>query len=84
MDFQLASLRRRRTRWFRLLASEDLRHLLKHKRSDCPQALTATDRALLERPSCPARVLRAGPKRACNRFTRRVLGWTDDEGAGLA
>ncbi len=84
VDFQLASRHRRRTRWFRLLAREDLRHLLKHKRTYCPAALTAAERALLARPSCPARVLRAGPKRAYNVFTRRVLGWSDDEGAGLA
>lgn len=84
LDFQLASLHRRRTRWFRLLAREDLRHLLKHKRTYCPEALTAAERALLARPSGPARLLRAGPKRAYNWFTRRVSGWTDDEGAGIA
>lgn len=84
LDFQLASRHRRRSRWFRLLAREDLRHLLKHKRSYCPQALTPAERRLLARPSCAARLLRAGPKRAYNGFTRRVLGWTDDEGRGRA
>ncbi len=84
VDFQLASVHRRRGRWFRLLAREDLRHLLKHKRTYCPAALTAAERALLARPSGPARVLRAGPKRAYNWLMHRVLGRSDDEGAGLA
>lgn len=84
LDFQLASRHARRSRWFRLLAREDLRHLLKHKRTYCPADLTAAERRLLATPSCPARGLRAGPKRAYNWFTRRVLGWTDDEGRGRA
>ena len=35
----------------RLLAREDLRHLLKHKRTYCPQALTPTERRVLQRRS---------------------------------
>lgn len=80
VDFQLASVHRRRGRWFRLLAREDLRHLCKHKRTFCPDALTAAERALLARPSGAARLLRAGPKRLYNLLTRRVIGWSDDEG----
>src|SRR5262249_44337234 len=39
-DFQLAVRFRRRSRLFRIAAYEDLRHLLKHKRSYAPEALT--------------------------------------------
>jgi RIO-like serine/threonine protein kinase len=80
VDFQLASVHRRRGRWFRLLAREDLRHLCKHKRTCCPGALTAAERALLARPSGAARLLREGPKRLYNLVTRGLLGWEDDEG----
>jgi RIO-like serine/threonine protein kinase len=80
VDFQLAWVDRRRGALFRLLAREDLRHLCKHKRSYCPQALTRSERALIERPSVGARLLRAGPKPLYNLVTRRLLGWEDDEG----
>src|SRR3546814_3416037 len=40
IDFQLAVLGKPRSRWMRLLAREDLRHLLKHKRTYCPQSIT--------------------------------------------
>lgn len=82
VDFQLARVARGRGPLFRLLAREDLRHLLKHKRSYAPQALTARERALLARPSCPARWLRAFVKPIYNTLTRRVLGWSDREGQG--
>src|SRR5712671_7763464 len=39
-DFQLAACFRTRGRLFRIAAYEDLRHLLKHKRSYAPEALT--------------------------------------------
>ncbi|MCC7257043.1 MAG: serine/threonine protein kinase [Gammaproteobacteria bacterium] len=58
IDFQLAWHDARRGAWFRLLAREDLRHLLKHKRSYCPQHLTARERRLLATPSAGARVWR--------------------------
>ncbi|MGQ0553890.1 MAG: serine/threonine protein kinase [Planctomycetota bacterium] len=97
IDFQLAVLSsarrwnageqptgraRRRSRFFRLLAREDLRHLCKHKRKYCPRALTPREQRLLEQPSRAARLLRAGPKRAYSFVTRRLLGWRDDEGRG--
>src|SRR3546814_9488511 len=44
IDFQLAVLGQLRSRWMRLLAREDLRHLLKHKRTYCPQSITPVDR----------------------------------------
>ena len=40
-DFQLAACFKTRSRLFRIAAYEDLRHLLKHKRSYAPDALTA-------------------------------------------
>src|SRR3954468_3635932 len=48
-DFQLSAQPSRRGRFFRLAAYEDLRHLLKHKRSYVPDALTATERRILAR-----------------------------------
>jgi len=41
-DFQLAACFNTRGRLFRIAAYEDLRHLLKHKRSYAPEALTPT------------------------------------------
>jgi hypothetical protein len=51
IDFQLAVRARPRSRWLRLLAREDLRHLLKHKRTYCREALTPVERRLLRRRS---------------------------------
>lgn len=58
IDFQLAWCPVRRGPLFRLMAREDLRHLLKHKRHYCPERLTARERALLARPSLAARLWR--------------------------
>ncbi len=82
VDFQLARVHRRRGAWFRLLAREDLRHVLKHKRTWCPTALTPRERALLARPSWAARLWRWTGKRLYLFVTRRLLGWADREGAG--
>lgn len=82
VDFQLASCWGRRGRCFRLQAREDLRHLLKHKRSYCPQSLTARERALLARPSLAARLWRWLFKPPYRLVTRGLLGWADREGAG--
>ncbi len=48
-----------RTASFRRRAYEDLRHLLKHKRTYQPQRLTARQRGVLARPTCPTRLWRA-------------------------
>jgi hypothetical protein len=65
-----------------MLAWDDLRHLLKHKRSYCPEALTARQRAILARRS-PLAALWARTGKPAYRFvTRRLLGWSDREGAG--
>jgi hypothetical protein len=82
VDFQLAYVSHRRSRLFRSLAREDLRHLLKHKRSYCAGRLTARERRILERPAAISRVWRATGKRIYLFVTRRLLGWSDREGAG--
>ena len=82
IDFQLAWHAPQRGRMFRVLAREDLRHLLKHKRSYCPGALTARERRILDTPSVPARIWMRTGKPLYLFVTRRVLGWRDREGAG--
>jgi len=82
VDFQLATLSRRRGRLFRLLAREDLRHFLKHKRTYRPEALTARERRILDTPAWTSRLWMASGKRLYLLVTRRWLGWADREGAG--
>jgi len=82
VDFQLSWYAPRRGAVFRLLAREDLRHLLKHKRTDCPQALTARERDILRTPSWIARLWMKSGKPIYLFVTRRLLGWRDREGAG--
>jgi RIO-like serine/threonine protein kinase len=82
VDFQLAGVFPRRGRLFRLLAREDLRHLLKHKRTYIPTLLTRREQAILASPSWLARVWMATGKPVYMWFTRSVLGWEDREGAG--
>src|SRR5215469_9957793 len=55
-DFQLASCFRQRGRLFRLLAYEDLRHLLKHKHRYLRERLTPAERHLRARKSAFARL----------------------------
>lgn len=82
VDFQLATRSRRRGRLFRVLAYDDLRHLLKHKRSYAPQLLSARQRRVLARPSIVSRLWMMTGKRVYLFVTRRMLGWADREGAG--
>ncbi len=82
IDFQLATVAPRRGRLFRLLAREDIRHLLKHKRSYCPDALTSRERRILDTPSAPSRWFALSIKPVYHFVTRRILGWADREGAG--
>lgn len=82
VDFQLAVVSPRRGRLFRSLAREDLRHLLKHKCSYCPERLTARERRLLETPGSVSRLWMASGKPVYLFVTRRLLGWQDREGAG--
>jgi RIO-like serine/threonine protein kinase len=82
VDFQLAARPRHRGWLFRMLAHDDLRHLLKHKRSYCPQRLTARQRALLARRSPLAAAWALTGKPVYRLVTRGLLGWSDREGAG--
>jgi hypothetical protein len=81
IDFQLACVHRRRGRLARLMAREDLRHLLKQKRRYAPELLTAAERRMLARKSWPARLWAATGKRVYRFVTRRLIGWSDSEGA---
>ncbi len=81
IDFQLAISSTRHGRLFRMLAREDLRHLLKHKRTYCPEHLTTRQRAMLDRPAWPSRWSRRLLKPVYLLVTRRWLGWEDREGA---
>jgi len=82
VDFQLAMTVRRRGRLFRALAHDDLRHLLKHKRTYLPDNLTNRERRILATRSWPARIWMATGKRLYIFITRRLLHWADREGAG--
>ena len=82
VDFQLATLHSKRGRWFRHAAREDLRHLLKHKRTYCPQALTARECRLLKQAGWVAQLWRWTGKPVYLGLTRGLLGWSDREGAG--
>ena len=80
IDFQLAAFIPGRGRWFRVLAREDIRHLLKHKRTYCPEKLTARQRHLLANPSGISRIWMSIFKPIYLFVTRRLLGWADREG----
>jgi hypothetical protein len=82
VDFQLAMRPRYRGRLFRMLAHDDLRHLLKHKRTYCPGYLTTRERAILARRSPLAAAWARTGKPVYRFVTRRLLGWSDREGAG--
>lgn len=82
VDFQLALCRDRSTRLFRSLAHDDLRHLLKHKRTYLPMRLTARERRILATPSLVTRIWMSTGKRVYRFVTRRLLRWSDREGAG--
>jgi len=82
VDFQLARVVTHRGRLARALGHDDLRHLLKHKRTYAPQCLTARERRILATPSLASRLWMATGKRAYRFVTRRVLRWADREGAG--
>jgi predicted Ser/Thr protein kinase len=81
-DFQLAACFRKRNRLFRIAAYEDLRHLLKHKRSYAPSALTPKERKILARKSMVASLWLATGKRVYQAVTRGLFNFTDREGGG--
>ncbi len=82
IDFQLATRGHPRSRWMRLLAREDLRHLLKHKRTYCPQSITPIERRVLKRTSWLRDAWFATGKPVYRFVTRRILKWEDNEGQG--
>ncbi len=82
VDFQLAMRPQRRGRLFRMLAHDDLRHLLKHKRTYRPRQLTARERSILARRSPLAAAWAGTGKPVYRLVTRGLLGWSDREGAG--
>ena len=82
IDFQLASYKPKRTIMWRIAAREDLRHLLKHKRTYCPDHLSSRESLILNTPAWPSRMWKSTGKRVYMWITRRVLKWEDREGAG--
>jgi hypothetical protein len=80
IDFQLASTHRRRGKLFRVMAREDLRHLLKQKRAYAPHLLTPSETRMLTQKALPARLWMATGKRLYNFITRRLMNWSDGEG----
>jgi len=81
-DFQLATCFTTRSRLFRIAAYEDLRHLLKHKRTYAPEALTPKERKILARKSLVARVWLMTGKKVYRAITRGLFNFTDREGGG--
>ena len=81
-DFQLAACFPTRDRLFRIAAYEDLRHLLKHKRSYAPEALTPKERTILARKSLVASLWLATGKKVYRAITRGLFNFTDREGGG--
>jgi AMP-binding enzyme len=81
-DFQLAACFRKRSRLFRVLAYEDIRHLLKLKRSYAAEALTPKERKIIARKSIFASVWLATGKQVYKAITRGLFNFTDREGGG--
>ena len=81
-DFQLAACFKTRSRLFRIAAYEDLRHLLKHKRSYAADALTPKERKILARKSLVASVWLVTGKKVYRAITRGLFNFTDREGGG--
>ena len=81
-DFQLAACFKTRSRLFRIAAYEDLRHMLKHKRSYAPEALTPKERKILARKSLVATIWLKTGKKVYQAITRGLFNFTDREGGG--
>ncbi|MCR6624966.1 MAG: phosphotransferase [Pseudoxanthomonas sp.] len=82
IDFQLATRGDPRSRWMRLLARQDLRHLLKHKRMYCAASLTPVEQRVLKRTSWVRDLWFRTGKPVYRFITRRLLKWEDNEGQG--
>jgi len=81
-DFQLAACFKARSKLFRIAAYEDLRHLLKLKRSYAADALTPMERKILARKSLVASIWLATGKKVYRAITRGLFNFTDREGGG--
>jgi len=81
VDFQLAWHSKGRGRLFRIAGREDIRHLLKHKRTYRPDLLTAREHSILNSPSRFSRVWMSLFKPVYLFITRKIFGWADREGA---
>ena len=82
VDFQLAMTLTKRGALARALGHDDVRHLLKHKRTYLPELLTAREQKILATPSLVGRLWMASGKRVYLFVTRRIFRWRDREGAG--
>jgi hypothetical protein len=82
VDFQLAMTVTRRGALARALGHDDLRHLLKHKRTYLPERLTAREKRILAKHSRVSRIWMASGKKIYLFVTRRIFRWRDREGAG--
>jgi RIO-like serine/threonine protein kinase len=82
VDFQLAMTLTRRGPLTRTLGHDDIRHLLKHKRTYLPELLTAREKRILATPSLVSRLWMASGKRGYLFVTRKIFRWRDREGAG--
>jgi RIO-like serine/threonine protein kinase len=82
VDFQLAMTLDKRGALARALGHDDLRHLLKHKRTYLPERLTAREQRILASPSLASLAWMASGKKVYLFVTRRILHWRDREGAG--
>ncbi|MEM1274302.1 MAG: serine/threonine protein kinase [Pseudomonadota bacterium] len=84
IDFQLTRVHRRRGRLFRVMAYEDLRHLLKQRKRYCPETMGPTAKRILSERSGPSRLWRRTFKRAYLFISRKLFGWSDGEGTAHA
>jgi len=81
IDYQLATWSKRRGRLFRAAAREDIRHLLKHKRTYRADLLTMRERSILDAPSPVSRIWMNVFKPLYMFVTRTLFKWSDREGA---
>jgi predicted Ser/Thr protein kinase len=81
-DFQLAHVFKKKRKAYRVLAYEDLRHLLKHKRKYLAESLTPAEKRVLARKGLPARVWMATGKKVYVLVSRGIFRFTDREGGG--
>src|SRR5438067_4090919 len=81
-DFQLASSFKSRGRWFRLLAYEDLRHLLKHKHRYLRGDMTPAEWKMRARKTPISSWWLLTGKKLYHFATRGIFGFVDQEGGG--